>query len=255
MGSTERFGYEWSRYDYLLDQYEKQFLGWIHPLERSWFKDKIVLDAGCGMGRNSYWPLKYGARKVVAFDFDVRSVEAAQRTLKQFPNADVRYGDIEKFDCDERFDLVFSIGVIHHLAHPAEALRNLARLLKPGGTLLIWVYGYEGNEWIVRYIDPLRIHVTSKLPVRMTHALAYFFSVPLYLFLHVFPQRRPYLKLLKSFRFDHVHSIVFDQLLPRIANYWRRDEVEALLRTVPGMRDISIHAANGMSWTATAVKS
>lgn len=250
MSSQERFGYEWNKYRAVEENYEQQFWKWVHPLTKEFFYGKSVLDAGCGMGRNAYWCLQAGASRLVAFDFDQRSVDAARETLAPFPQAEVRFTDIENFHFNELFDVAFSIGVIHHLAHPERALRLMAQHLKPGGTLLIWVYGYEGNEWLVRYIDPIRKYVTSRLSPNLTHAISYIFSLPLYLYVKLFPQRRAYLKQLKQFGWRHIHSIVFDQLLPTIANYWRRNEVEALLRDIPELEDIRLYSVNNLSWTA-----
>jgi len=255
MASTDRFGYEWGKYNYIISEYDLQFLKWIKPLDQTFFKDKTILDAGCGMGRNTYWIVRYGAKRAVAFDFDERSVAAARNTLREFPNASVVYADIEKFQTNERFDLVLSIGVIHHLKNPHAALVNLARFVKPGGKLLIWVYGYEGNEWIVRWISPLRIYITSRLPVGLVHILTYGFSIPLYLYVKLLPQRSAYLKQLRGFRFDHIHSIVFDHLIPSIANYYTRDEAQHLLSNLAELTEVSTHRVNNNSWTVTGIKS
>ena len=85
MSSEKRFGYEWNKYSFMNPAYEGQFRGWIYPLTNEDFKGKIVLDAGCGMGRNSYWPLNWGAEKVISFDYDKRSVEVAQKLSANFP--------------------------------------------------------------------------------------------------------------------------------------------------------------------------
>src|SRR3972149_4697859 len=182
MGSVERFGYEWSRYAELDPNYEIQFRKWVAPLEPSFFSGKKVLDAGCGMGRNSYWPLKYGAKEVVAFDFDKRSVRRAKSTLSQFPNFKVELKSIYEVGFKDAFDIAFSIGVIHHLKDPRLALKNLVAALRPSGKLIIWVYGYEGNEWIVKFVDPVRKNITSKLPVGLIHFLSYLCSIPLWVF-------------------------------------------------------------------------
>ena len=253
MASSERFGYEWDKYDFMLPQYEEQFLKWVYPLSTGDFKGKSTLDAGCGMGRNSYWPIRYGASKVVAFDMDKRSLAAARRNLKQFSNATVAYGDISSYNPGEQFDIVLSIGVIHHLHQPGSALNNLAKHLKAGGKLLIWVYGYEGNEWIVRYVNPIRKYITSRLPVALVHLLSYFCSVPLYLFVKFFPQHN-YLDQLKGFGFKHIHSIVFDQLIPEVANYWTKQEAKQLLLDVEGLIDVNIYSVNNLSWTVIGTK-
>src|SRR3989339_2153126 len=185
MSSHQRFGYEWDKYSWVAENYEGQFLNWTHPMTSEDWKEKKVLDAGCGMGRNSYWPMKWGAESVTAFDFDERSVARAKETLKDFSSVSVLYKSIYDIEWEDEFDIAFSVGVIHHLKDPQKALTNMVRALKPGGKLLVWVYGYEGNEWIVKYVDPVRIHITSKLPLGLVHVLSYFCSIPLYLFVKI----------------------------------------------------------------------
>jgi SAM-dependent methyltransferase len=247
-----RFGYEWEKYHYLFPDYENQFLQWIEPLSPSSFKDKNVLDAGCGMGRNSLWALRYGAAHVTAFDYDERCVEAASRLLASHTNASVERRDIYEIDYENQFDLVFSIGVIHHLENPSLALANLARALRPGGTLLVWLYGYESNEWVVRYINPIR-QMTSRLPPPLTHAISYLFSVPLFLGLRLWRPRHEYLRQIRRYPFSHIHSIVFDHLLPRVAHYYKRREVEDLFNSLP-LKEYSIYHNRSMSWTVIGNK-
>lgn len=254
MSSEQRFGYEWNKYASVTANYEQQFLNWTHSLTPGDWKGKDVLDAGCGMGRNSYWPMLWGARQVTAFDFDERSVARAKETLKGFSTATVLYKSIYEIDWKNKFDIAFSIGVIHHLKDPKTALKKMVEALKPGGRLLIWVYGYEGNEWIVRYVDPVRIHITSKLPVALVHFLAYFCSVPLYCFVKIFKGPSAYLKQLATFSFWHLHSIVFDQLIPDVANYWKRDEVRVLVEGL-SLTDVSVAAPpNQSGWILMGTK-
>lgn len=254
MASENRFGFEWNLYSELDPQYELQFKNWVAPLGSADFNEKEILDAGCGMGRNSFWALKWGAKEVTAFDFDERSVAAARNNLKEFPNSQVVFKSIYNIDWHEKFDIAFSIGVIHHLEDPVWALKNMVNALKSGGRLLIWVYSYEGNEWIPRFVDPIRKHITSKLPVPIVHWLAYFCSIPLWLAIKIFRGPTPYLRQLSTFKFWHVHSIVFDQLIPTVANYWKKEEVVALFKQLP-VENIQInHPPNGSGWTAIAVK-
>lgn len=254
MSSSQRFGYEWDRYSWVTKDYEKQFLNWTSPLTPSDWKGKRILDAGCGMGRNSYWPMKWGASSLIAFDFDERSVNRAKETLKDFSNVQVQFKSIYDISWKDEFDVTFSIGVIHHLRDPQLALMHMITALKSGGKLLIWVYGYEGNEWIVRYVNPVRIHITSKLPLSLVHFLSYFCSVPLYLYIKIFRPSNKYLTQLRSFDFWHVHSIVFDQLIPDIANYWKKEEVLALVGSLP-LSEVTVFAPpNGSGWILMGTK-
>ena len=60
-------------------------------------KDKTVFDAGCGMGRNSYYALKYGAKSVVGIDNDKKSVNAARKNLNNFENAEIKKVSIYEY--------------------------------------------------------------------------------------------------------------------------------------------------------------
>jgi SAM-dependent methyltransferase len=157
-------------------------------------------------------------------------------------------------DWEHEFDLAMSIGVIHHLEDPMKALQLMTRSLKPGGTILIWVYSREGNEWIVRYVDPIRKHITSRLPVSLVHLLSYFCSVPLWLFVKLFRGPTRYLRQLASYDFWHIHSIVFDQLIPAVANYWSKEQVSQLFASL-GLKKYDVYCPpNAMGWTAVGIK-
>lgn len=254
MSSEKRFGYEWNKYSSMTSAYEGQFRNWIYPLTKEDFKGKIVLDAGCGMGRNSYWPLNWGAEKVISFDYDKRSVEAAKKTLRNFSNSEVILRSIYKIDWRNYFDIAFSIGVIHHLDNPSSAIDNMIKSLKSGGVLAIWVYSLEGNEWIVKFVNPIRKHLTSKLPLAMVHFLSYFFSIPLWIYVKMFNKKNEYLKQLSDFKFWHIHSIVFDQLIPGVANYWSEKEIFELFNK-PELKDLQIiRPKNNCGWTVVSVK-
>jgi SAM-dependent methyltransferase len=80
---------------------------------------------GCGIGRNSYWPLRYGAAGGVAVDIDERSLKSARRNLKPFPTMQVMRMSAYDLPFEDRFDLAFSIGVVHHLERPERALERM----------------------------------------------------------------------------------------------------------------------------------
>jgi len=251
-GTQHQFGYEWDIYREIVPLYREQFLRWIAPVSIEEFQGKKFLDAGCGIGRNSYWPLQEGAASAVAFDYDARTVKVAQENLKGFSNAQVMLKSVYDIQWENEFDIVFCIGVLHHLPDARKAIENLIKAVKPGGRYIFWVYGYEGNERYLKFIDPVRRAITSRLPLWLTRRLATVLTAILKVYL-LLPQRKPYLKLLKQMSFRHLESIAFDQLLPTIANYWRKEEVESLVKGLP-VNIESIQHTNAMSWTITGKK-
>jgi SAM-dependent methyltransferase len=205
------------------------------------------------MGRNSLWPMRYGAREGVAVDLDARSLANARRNLAAYPELQVMRASAYELPFESRFDIVFSIGVVHHLEDPAAALRNMVRAAKPGGRVLIWVYGREGNEWLVSILDPLRKALFRHLPVGFVHHLSVYPAALLWLLLRAGLRPNQYFRLLRGFGFRHLRSIVFDQMLPRIAHYWRRDEVLSLMRAA-GLEDVRVAQVNQMSWSAIGTR-
>jgi SAM-dependent methyltransferase len=237
----------------MVPAYEQQFRGWTAPLSPEDWRGKLFLDAGCGMGRNSYWPMTYGAAGGLAIDVDTRSIAAARETLARYPGVTVEQRSVYDLQRKDEFDIAFSIGVIHHLEFPELALERMVGATKPGGSVLIWVYGLENNRWIVYGLSPLRRLLFSRLPISWVHALALVPAIPLWCFVQLGLGRIAYFKSLQSVSFRHLRLIVFDQMLPRIAHYWPRETVEAMMRKA-GLKDVRLVWVNEMSWSAIGRK-
>jgi SAM-dependent methyltransferase len=252
-GSPDRFGYEWSRYSFLRPEYEVQFRNWTTPLKPSDWKGRFFLDVGCGMGRNSVWPMKYGAAGGVAVDVDKGSLSAATKNLKDYESVAVEECSAYDLPYKGEFDIVYSIGVIHHLEFPQRALSEMVKAAKPGGKVLIWVYGLENNEWIVRFFNPFRSAIFSRMPISLVHHLSLYPAVFLWLVLKLGFGRIKYFQFLSKAEFGNLRSIVFDQMLPKIANYWPADTVKGLM-TGAGLKDVQLSWVNEMSWTAIGMK-
>ena len=248
----KRFSFAWSEYREIIPLHRKQFLGWISPLPLEFFRGKSFLDAGCGIGRNSRWPLEAGAASGCAFDCADATVSVARRNLAPFSNCRVELRSIYDLTDKNAYDVVFSIGVVHHLKHPRLAVERLADALKPGGTLILWVYAREGNEAYLRWVDPVRRWVTSRIPPSLARGLATVLTVFLKLYA-LLPHKQEYLRLLRERTFRHVEAMVFDQLLPSISNYWTQDEVRALVAGLP-VRVTSVTHTHDVSWTLIAEK-
>ncbi|HEY6433080.1 MAG TPA: class I SAM-dependent methyltransferase [Acetobacteraceae bacterium] len=252
-GSPERFGFSWDEYADILPQHEEQFLRWTAPLKASDWRGVRFLDAGCGVGRNSYWPVTYGAAGGVSIDLDDRTLARARSNLSRFPQIEVKRQSVYDLAAQDQFDIAFSIGVIHHLEFPEAAVARLVQAVRPGGRVLVWLYGRENNGWIVHLFNPVRTALFSRLPLGVVHALAWPLTALLWLMLRLGLQRIEYFRLIRRFSFRHLRAIVFDHMIPRIALYYTRDEATALLCGA-GLVDVETVWVNEMSWTVCGRK-
>jgi SAM-dependent methyltransferase len=103
-----------------------------------------VLEIGCGMGLHTEELISRGA-EVTAIDLTDAAVAAtkARLALKGL-TARVQEADAEDLPFDDgEFDLVWSWGVIHHSAHTARIVRQIARVLAPDGEARVMVYNRE----------------------------------------------------------------------------------------------------------------
>ena len=250
----DEFGFEWEIYSQLRPEFETWFGLWMSPhLHPKDWKGKTFLDVGSGMGRNSYWPMTYGAAGGWAIDVSEKCLASTKMTLASFPAVQVFLMSAYNIPVKDRFDIVFSIGVIHHLEFPHQALQKMVAACKPGGKIIIHVYGYENNKWIVWFIRPLCKAIFNHLHIKLLHKISIIPASMLWVFLRCGLGRLRFYQLLKTFSFNHVRQVVFDQLFPRIASYYRRDEVIHLMEHA-GLTNIKIQCVNQVSWSAAGTK-
>jgi tetratricopeptide (TPR) repeat protein/SAM-dependent methyltransferase len=103
-----------------------------------------LLVAGCGTGLESIeLARQFQGARVLAVDLSVSSLGYAKRKTLELGLKDIEYaqGDIVKLGSIGRtFDLISSVGVLHHLADPVAGLRELLALLRPGGFMFLGLY-------------------------------------------------------------------------------------------------------------------
>ncbi|MDP3645607.1 MAG: methyltransferase domain-containing protein, partial [bacterium] len=168
----------------------------------------------------------------------------------------------------ESFDYVYSIGVLHHLPDPKEGFLKLVSLVKSGGSMSVWVYGYEGNA-LVRYtVEPIRKYVTSRMPQGLLLAVAWLITIPAFavakfvyrpisVAVPKFYAKLPmaaYIKMWFEFPFKEIWNIIYDQLVTPITHYISRDDITDWLKTA----NITSHQVTqrmGMSWRIFLTKS
>ena len=256
--TASRFAEEWTRWSDLRDYYEQEFFDWVAPLTPKDFANQVVFEGGCGKGRHTAIVAAHGARAIVSLDLGESAFVAFAHT-RHFQNAHVIIGDLLNPPVRPVFDLAFSVGVLHHLPDPAAGFASLASRVREGGRVAFWVYGQEGNEWITRYVDPVRKTLTSRLPASFLRIACILPAAALWATIKLFyrpgangkgPAKLPYGDYLAAqyrYPFDEIHANVFDQLVTPVAYYLREEEVRPWLAS--GFRDAQLRSHRGYSWT------
>jgi SAM-dependent methyltransferase len=130
---------------------------------------KVVLDAGCGMGRYLRIAAESPARLIVGVDLSL-AVVAARQLTGGLPNVSIVQGDLLRLPfAPGSFDVIYSLGVLDHTPDPRRAFLALARLLRPGGRIVIWVYPRERR--IVEAIMGLQRAISTRLPLGLLEPL------------------------------------------------------------------------------------
>jgi len=111
-------------------------------------KDMRVLEIGCGLGTDGAQFAKAGA-DYTGVDLTEAAVELAQKRFELFhlPGT-LRAADAEQLDFpDNSFDLVYSHGVLHHTPDTAAAVKEVRRVLKPGGLAEVMLYHRDSYNY------------------------------------------------------------------------------------------------------------
>ena len=110
------------------------------------FAGKRLLEVGCGMGTDLLQFARGGAR-VTGVDLTPRSIETSRKHLQLYgQTGDFAITDAETLPfAGESFDVVYSNGVLHHTPDTAGAVREVHRVLKPGGLARVMLY--HRNSW------------------------------------------------------------------------------------------------------------
>lgn len=258
--TAENFGWQWTHFTQEDAKYKDQFLGWLQPVEPEFFEGKVVLEGGCGKGRHTKLAAQWGAKEVVGIDLGP-AVDSAFALTRGLPNAHIVQCDIFKLPLKKVFDYAFSVGVLHHTPDPKKAFLSLASKVEKGGHISAWVYGAENNEWISRYVNPIREGFTSQIGQPLLYQLS---KLPtLGVFLTTKLVYRPlnaaakpvanklfyneYLNHLGTFGWREQHNIVFDHLVAPTAFYISKEDFAKWWEEI-GAADVEITWHNENSW-------
>lgn len=115
------------------------------------FSGKIVADIGCGEGDLTLLLARF-AKRVTAVDLSAQMLRVVQERCKEAGVAGcvlVEKGDLERLPLKESSqDAVFVSQVLHHAARPVKALKEAARILKPGGQMILLDLARHDQEWV-----------------------------------------------------------------------------------------------------------
>jgi tetratricopeptide (TPR) repeat protein/2-polyprenyl-3-methyl-5-hydroxy-6-metoxy-1,4-benzoquinol methylase len=121
-----------------------------------------VLIAGCGTGQQSIESAQiYRNGNVLAIDLSLSSLCYAKRKSDEVGLKNIEYAQADIMELgsfDRTFDIVESVGVLHHLADPVGGWRLLAGLLKPGGFMRLGFYSNAARQNVVA----ARQHIASQ---------------------------------------------------------------------------------------------
>ena len=261
--TARAFAGEWKMLAELSDVFRAEFRSYLEPLSPADLRGLAVLDAGCGMGKFSYAAAEAGAGIVVAVDLS-EAIDVAHQHLRTLPNAHAVQASIYQLPFRPgTFDFVFSIGVLHHLPDPQRGFARIVPLARPAARVLVWLYALEGNEFFVRWLDPFRTHVFSRLPAWMSRLAATLLAIPLWLLIQAVyvplerrrrAQRLPYSAYFLYFSrlgFRTFWGTIYDKLVPPISFYLTRDAIRRWLSDA-NLREIVLRHRNGNSWTCLA---
>ena len=142
--TQESFGYQWLRYDFNHEREDREVFLSDSQLSEEELREKVILDAGCGMGRYTRMAGQMGG-EVVGIDLSWSILKAHQKTSDN-PCIHIIQGDLLNLPFRKKqFDIIYSLGVLHHTPDPQKAFTNLSACLKEKGIISIWVYGTAGK--------------------------------------------------------------------------------------------------------------
>jgi tetratricopeptide (TPR) repeat protein/2-polyprenyl-3-methyl-5-hydroxy-6-metoxy-1,4-benzoquinol methylase len=127
-----------------------------------------VLIAGCGTGSHSILVTKqYHGVRVLAIDLSLSSISYAVRKTQELGITSVKYAQADILRLDDlarSFDIVESIGVLHHLAEPFIGWRILLSRLRPGGFMHLGFYSELARKHVVKAREFIAAHGYASTP-------------------------------------------------------------------------------------------
>ena len=254
------FGKQWSRYTESPGWYGsieclQDILGPLMAVDE--LKGRKVADVGSGAGRIVQMLLAAGASQVFGIEPSDGYFVLKRNVQSHVDRVVLLHADGEAVGTLRDLDLVTSFGVLDHIVEPGHVMNAAYRALRPGGKVVISLYGHEGNELYLLIFGSLR-NLTRRLPDPVLSFVCSILNIGLSMYLalcRVLPLP------MRSYMLNHVARLdrgvrkltIFDQLNPAYARYFREAEARALVSDA-GFENVQLYHRHGYSWTVRGTK-
>ena len=256
------FGNQWEIHSDLDTDYwtsNEMFIDYLAGLlDPEELRDKVVLEVGSGSGRILRMLSRYNPKLLIGVE-PSSGFKVLKQNTKDLSNLEIvnLRGD-EYVNTD--VDLVFSLGVIHHIPDAQKVVQHIYNSLKFNGKFIIWVYGLEGNRLYVypyRLISFLTKRMTDdKLDIlssKLQKIVVNYGKISKKLFFSKLPMSDYIINVFTPCGPKERQYIVFDQLNPDYAKYYKKKQVMKLLEEA-GFKNVTLKHRHAYSWTAVATK-
>jgi ubiquinone/menaquinone biosynthesis C-methylase UbiE len=209
----------WTEY---LPEYEESENHWKLFYSSEEVAGKSVLDAGCGTGIFSIIFARNEAGKVTGIDISEGSLETALRLKDKFSldNAHFQKEDMLNLPfADESFDIVWAWGTVHHTTDPFSAIKELIRVLKKDGSILLAVY----TKTKITFIHEIIRKTLIRTPRKSWKALCKVLAVLLAPVVFLFKKRE------KSRKGEKLEELIMDWYFVPIRHYYYPKEIAKFL--------------------------
>lgn len=255
--TASSFAWAWKRYGpHLSPSLNNEFLVRLPMWNREDFQDKLVVDVGCGAGRLSRLASEFGAREVFAVDVG-RAIDTANELSGSYANIHFIQANLFELPFKSRFDIVFSMGVLHHTPDPMKAAKAILGCLTTGGKLGVWVYGREGNEFmgpLMNFFRRLTVQLSNptkemlaKTIVKMEETV--YALIPKSVRSLFYGDYLDYFN--RSLSADDRSYVAFDFLSTPLVHYLSRKDIESFIKDSQ-LTDFHLLRVNSNSWGFTA---